>query len=468
MVCRLHHRRRRRLESPSSSGGFAITIEGPIEHIVPPAMGCVSPRVISAGNAGAGTGLAELFGTGPGGSASHLASWSGSMAGEAIPTQVLPNFGALPPEISSARMYSGAGSGPLLAAASAWDSVAAELSLAATGYDSVISELATSQWVGPTSAAMVTSVIPFVAWLGASATKAEQAGAQARDAAAAYEVAFAMTVPPQEIAANRTLLMALIATNYFGQNMPAIAATEAQYAEMWAQDAAAMYAYAGLSATASLLPPLTSPPTTTSADGLAEQAVAASHAAATAAGSCEATVAQLLVAFANSAAAAQPAVVGAIPWHTIQMYWMEFISVFTTLEGFVYGWGWGTLGALGLVGALMFDHTGTTGDAEAAAAGVSAMASPLALTGPLGSVSANLGHAGKIGAMTAPPNWVNSVPVLSIDKAELSTIAIGATPTNSSGLLQGIPMRRGDGARGFSRRQYGLRLTVMSRPPGAG
>jgi hypothetical protein len=30
------------------------------------------------------------------------------------------DFGALPPEINSARMYSGAGSAPLLAAASAW------------------------------------------------------------------------------------------------------------------------------------------------------------------------------------------------------------------------------------------------------------------------------------------------------------------------------------------------------------
>jgi len=37
-----------------------------------------------------------------------------------------------------------------------------------------------------------------------------------------------------------------IATNILGQNTPAIAATEAQYMEMWAQDAAAMYGYACL------------------------------------------------------------------------------------------------------------------------------------------------------------------------------------------------------------------------------
>ena len=47
-----------------------------------------------------------------------------------------------------------------------------------------------------------------------------------------------MTVPPAVVAANRAQLATLVATNVFGQNTPAIAATEAQYAEMWAQDAA--------------------------------------------------------------------------------------------------------------------------------------------------------------------------------------------------------------------------------------
>lgn len=37
------------------------------------------------------------------------------------------DFGALPPEINSGRMYAGPGSGPLLAAAAAWDALAAEL-----------------------------------------------------------------------------------------------------------------------------------------------------------------------------------------------------------------------------------------------------------------------------------------------------------------------------------------------------
>jgi PPE-repeat protein len=71
---------------------------------------------------------------------------------------------------------------------------------------------------------------------------------------------FFPTVPPPVIAANRALLAALVATNIVGQNTPAIATTEAQYAEMWAQDASAMYGYAGSSAAATQLTPFTSPP----------------------------------------------------------------------------------------------------------------------------------------------------------------------------------------------------------------
>ena len=40
---------------------------------------------------------------------------------------IVMGFGALPPEVNSARMCGGAGSGPLVAAASAWDGVATEL-----------------------------------------------------------------------------------------------------------------------------------------------------------------------------------------------------------------------------------------------------------------------------------------------------------------------------------------------------
>lgn len=169
----------------------------------------------------------------------------------------------------------------MIAAAIAWDELAAEMGTAASGYGSVISELTSAPWVGPTSRAVVAAVAPYVSWLAAASTLSEQTASQARAAAAAFDAAFAMTVPPTEIAANRTTLITLIATNFFGQNTPAITATEAQYMQMWAQDAVAMYGYAGSSAIAGQLTPFASPPTTTTPDGPADQATAVAQATAT-------------------------------------------------------------------------------------------------------------------------------------------------------------------------------------------
>ena len=156
------------------------------------------------------------------------------------------DFGALPPEINSARMYAGPGSGPMMAAAAAWDGLTAQLETFAARYSAVVSELQGHSWSGASSAAMAAASAPYVAWVTTTAQQSGQAANQARAAAAAYEAAFVATVPPAVVAANRALLATLVATNYFGQNTPAIAATEAAYAEMWAQDAAAMYTYAGI------------------------------------------------------------------------------------------------------------------------------------------------------------------------------------------------------------------------------
>jgi PPE-repeat protein len=193
------------------------------------------------------------------------------------------DFSALPPEINSARMYSGPGSGPLMAAATAWDELATELNSTAASYSSVISGLTSEDWLGPSSASMAAAAAPYAAWMNATGAQAEQAAAQAMAAASAYEAAFAMTVPPPVIAANRSQTMALIATNILGQNTSAIAASEAQYAEMWAQDSAAMQGYASSSAAASTLSPFTSPPQTTNPAGLAGQAATLAQAAAPAA-----------------------------------------------------------------------------------------------------------------------------------------------------------------------------------------
>ncbi|MDT7736880.1 MAG: hypothetical protein QOK09_249, partial [Mycobacterium sp.] len=188
------------------------------------------------------------------------------------------DFGILPPEINSGRMYTGAGAGPMLAAAAAWDDLAAELGSAAASYGSEVADLTSGAWRGPSSASMAAAAAPYVAWMNATAAQAEETGSQAKVAAAAYEAAFAVTVPPPVIAANRALLMMLIATNILGQNTPAIAVTEAHYMEMWAQDATAMYAYAGSASSAAQLTPFTEPPPTTNTAGTAAQSAAATQA----------------------------------------------------------------------------------------------------------------------------------------------------------------------------------------------
>jgi PPE-repeat protein len=188
------------------------------------------------------------------------------------------DFGIYPPEINSGRMYTGPGSGPMMAAAQAWGGLADELYAAASVHQSAVSELTSDTWSGPSAISMSAAAQTYVEWLGATAAQAETTATQARAAAAAYEAAFMSTVPPPEIAANRSLLAALVATNFLGQNTPAIAATEAMYAEMWSQDAVAMYGYAASSSSATTLTPFTQPQQNTDPAASTGQAAAVSNA----------------------------------------------------------------------------------------------------------------------------------------------------------------------------------------------
>jgi PPE-repeat protein len=189
------------------------------------------------------------------------------------------SFMVFPPEVNSALMYSGAGSGPLMAAASAWNELAADLESTATSYQSIIAQLTGGPWLGPTATRMASAAAPYIAWLQGSSIQAAQTSGQASLAAAAYESAFAATVPPSVIAANRALLAALIATNFLGQNTPAIAATEAHYMEMWFQDGLTMDTYAVTSQQATALPQHTPAPTTSDGGASANAAAAAQSAA---------------------------------------------------------------------------------------------------------------------------------------------------------------------------------------------
>jgi len=164
------------------------------------------------------------------------------------------NFSVWPPEVNSVLLLDGPGSGPMLEAAAAWDGIGGELSSAANAFSYVISDLTAEAWQGPASASMTKAITPYVSWLGTAAAQAEQSAAQARAAATAYEAALGAIVHPGLITANRGRLVSLVRSNLFGQNAPAIAAAEAAYEQMWAEDVAAMSGYhAGASATVAQL-----------------------------------------------------------------------------------------------------------------------------------------------------------------------------------------------------------------------
>ncbi|MCV7427910.1 PPE family protein [Mycobacterium montefiorense] len=173
------------------------------------------------------------------------------------------DFGALPPEVNSGRMYSGPGPATLLAASAEWEELAAEMHLAASRCESVVAELIGASWTGSSSMAMTAAVMPYAGWIRSTAAHCEEVASKATAAAAAYETAYAMTVPPPMIVANRIRLAALIAGNLLGQNTPAIMVAEGEYSEMWARDAAAMYGYAANSASVSGLSAFAPPPRTT-------------------------------------------------------------------------------------------------------------------------------------------------------------------------------------------------------------
>src|ERR1700677_1892947 len=186
------------------------------------------------------------------------------------------NFSWLPPEINSARISTGEGSGSLFLAASAWDGLASDLSASASSFQSVLSSLANGAWSGPASLSMAAAAAPYVTWLSAAAETAQAAASQARTAASAFESALAATVPLPLVTANRASFTSLVETNYLGQNTPAIAATEFDYVEMWAQDVAAMLGYqTGATSVAAAVSPFSLPPVNLSGlTGLVSSAVA--------------------------------------------------------------------------------------------------------------------------------------------------------------------------------------------------
>jgi PPE-repeat protein len=194
------------------------------------------------------------------------------------------DFISLPPEVTAALIHSGPGAESLITAADAWQQLAAGLEDSAPLYTSVVSTL-TQAWKGPSSAAMSDAVAPYLAWLRTTAAQCQQLAASAQAAAAAFGQAQSAMVTPAQVAANRTRLVQLIATDRLGGNLAAIAETEAQYQTMWVNNSSALSRYEATTAQALDLPLFSSPPAIASATGTAAQASAASGAAGTPAAS---------------------------------------------------------------------------------------------------------------------------------------------------------------------------------------
>ncbi|MGB8208773.1 MAG: PPE family protein [Mycobacterium sp.] len=426
------------------------------------------------------------------------------------------DFGALPPEVNSSRIYAGPGSGPILAAASAWDVLAAELGSAASTYSSVVTSLAEGSWLGPASASMAAAATPYVDWMSTTATQAEETGYQARAAAAAFEAAFAMTVPPAEVAANRAQLAALVATNVLGQNTPAIAATEILYGEMWAQDAAAMYGYAGSSAAAATVTPFSTPPETTNAAGAASQGGTVAQAAGTSSSAgVQSTLSQVVSSVPNALQSMAAPVAGTNPFapgsNTATTGIAGFLNLLSGQNGSAVGgllnseMGNGFLSgnwvnpasispavtsAFGDIGFLAVAGQGFGGlnpamlNGFTAPSAIGAASHVGSVVGALGApnlggsaVSAGVGRATLVGAMSVPQSWAAATPGTGSPVGAASAgwaYAPGGGVGGTAGMpgvpgMSAMPMA-GSGGRGFgfAAPRYGFRPTVVAHPPAAG
>ena len=396
----------------------------------------------------------------------------------------------------------------MLAAAAAWDVLATELYSTASSYGSVIADLA-SGWLGPSSVAMAAAATPYVSWITTTAGQVEATGMQAKAAAAAFETAFAMTVPPPVIAANRALLMLLIATNFFGQNTPAIMATEAQYLEMWAQDAAAMFGYQAAAQVASTFTPFTPPQQNTNPGGVGAQGAAVGQAAATPAGTVAQTVAAVptqavpaAAALPNMSAASLTSSTSPLSSlttltspSTALMSGTSLVSGATSGAGMAAS-GVGSSASMGTTGMSMLgsmsslmnslspavsglgNHVPFLG--SALGSGVSPASTSMVSTAGMGNVavSASVGRASTLGVLSVPQNWATAAPAFSqVGSVAPSVGAGGATPAvaasaaNPGGMfpppLANLAARQAGAPLGSSVR-FDVRPTVVQRPVAAG
>ncbi|MGF2946447.1 PPE family protein [Mycobacterium sp. Lab-001] len=358
---------------------------------------------------------------------------------------MFPSFPWLPPEINSALMFSGAGSGPLFTASSAWSNLAADLSGAASSFNSVVTGMSNGAWAGPASMSMAAAAVPYVSWLNAAAAQAEAAGAQALAAASGFETALAATVTPAAVTANRSQLATLVATNFLGQNTPAIFATEFEYVEMWAQDVAAMFGYHGAAtAAAAMLPAFSAPPNLlaglSSLGGVLTAPLTGMASSLGSAGSAVMSSGVLApVTGVISSLEANPALlsVAEMGMYPLSMMMSPMMMLANMAMRGGAGAGVGAGAAASLAGAPKF-----VGDVTPKGLGGAGL-------GGLGAASAGLSKARLVGAMSVPPTWQGSSPARMVSAAmsgvgaEMPAGAAAAMPAGGGGGMPMMPMPMG-------------------------
>jgi PPE-repeat protein len=304
-------------------------------------------------------------------------------------------------------------------------------------------------------------------------------------------------VPPPVIAANRAELAQATATNVLGLNSGIIAQLEAQYADFWAQDAAAMYSYAGNSAIASTVTPFTAAPEVASPAASTTQAAAVA-AADTSGGSIlqqiNSAISQITAQLQSLAAPISApfqqewnyiaSSSGPLSWlwqilfgsptfpgsslSAFMSAWSPYAGVLYNTEGLPYF-------SIGMSNSMVqtAKSVGAIGGVAPAAAAAAVPKGLPGLGGLLGGgtphVSGVLGNAGSVGRLSVPAAWTGTPAVAHPGPAAIPVSNVREAPdVGASNLLGGMPLAGAATGGAGAGPRYGFRPTVMARPPAAG
>jgi PPE-repeat protein len=383
------------------------------------------------------------------------------------------DFAAMPPEITSTLVYAGPGAAPLMAAATAYANLAAEVSSTATQWESIVSLLTTESWTGGGSAAAAAAAQPIITYLTETAATLEQTSAQATASAAAFETAYMGVVNPALVYANRAAFYAALAGLPF--TLPQVAALEAEYEAMWVQDATAMSTYQAASTAAGVLTPVT--PLTSTTNPAAASAADSTALAADSTGGTAQALAASPISDALSIPGYTTPDIPATGGNLLQSIdgFLGTPSVFNAINGAVNTGAW--FATSGITNAVSLGHTlGTVPsipfaltDSVAPAAGAAAI-TPGTMVGSVSGAgaSAAVGEASAVGGLSVPASWSAAAPAsVASTTAPLAgsgwTAAAEAEPVAAMPGMPGMAAAaKGAGAYGTGPR-YGFKPIVMPK-----